>query len=451
MNAALRHAMPAGSARRAADRKASIHVLYKAYEIQRSLMNASSAWASMMADLLNDPRLPFSAYGPNQTMASALDVFAHATAPRGKPAFGIRTIQVDGQVHAVHETTVVHRPFGDLKRFTHDGLGADAPRLLLVAPMSGHYATLLRGTVERLLERAEVYITDWADAKYVPLAEGHFNLDDYIDYLIGFLEHIGPGTHMMAVCQPSVPAFAATAVLAAQKHPCRPLTLTMMGGPIDTRESPTAVNDHAVTKPYVWFKHNVITTVPENYPGAGRQVYPGFVQLTSFMSMNLGSHMMSHYKLFQHMVQGAEESAEATKTFYDEYRSVCDLPAEFYLQTVDVVFQRHALPQGEFIHRGQPVDLGAITDTAILCIEGERDDISGIGQTRAALKVTPNLPADMKQYLLAPEVGHYGIFNGSRWRKTIAPVIEAWMARYATRDNAADGKPRRGNKLAAVS
>lgn len=418
-------------------------MLYKAYEIQRSLMNASSAMASMTADMLNHQSNPWAGIGPTQMLASALDVFAHAAAPRGKPAFGLRVIHVDGAAHAVKETTVITRPFGDLKMFTHDGLPKDAPRLLLVAPMSGHYATLLRGTVERMLERCVVYITDWADAKYVPMAEGIFDLDDYIDYLTGFLEHIGPGAHMMAVCQPSVPALAATAIMGAEKHPCRPVTLTMMGGPIDTRESPTAVNDHAVTKPHVWFKHNVITTVPANYPGEGRRVYPGFVQLASFMSMNLGSHMMSHYKLYQHLMQGADDNAEATKTFYDEYRAVCDLPAEFYLQTVDLVFQRHALPKGEMLHRGKAVDLTAITDTAILCIEGERDDISGIGQTKAALKVTPNLGDDMKQYFLAPEVGHYGIFNGSRWRNSIAPVVDQWIAKFE--------KKAKGRKLTAVA
>jgi poly(3-hydroxybutyrate) depolymerase len=418
-------------------------VLYKAYEIQRSLMNAGSSWASMVADMLTDARNPWAGVGPSQTIANALDVFAHAAAPRGKPAFGIKVIHVDGHVHAVKETTVVTRPFGDLKMFTHDGLPKNAPRLLIVAPMSGHYATLLRGTVERMLERCVVYITDWADAKYVPLAEGVFDLDDYIDYLTGFLEHIGEGAHMLAVCQPSVPSLAATAIMGANKHPCRPLTLTMMGGPIDTRESPTAVNDHAITKPHVWFKHNVITTVPANYPGEGRRVYPGFVQLASFMSMNMASHMMSHYKLFQHMNAGADENADATKAFYDEYRAVCDLPAEFYLQTVDVVFQRHALPKGELVHRAQAVDLGEITDTAILCIEGERDDISGIGQTKAALKVTPNLPDEMKQYLLAPEVGHYGIFNGSRWRNSIAPVVEQWINTFE--------KKAKGRKLSVVA
>jgi poly(3-hydroxybutyrate) depolymerase len=405
-------------------------MLYKMYELQRAFLNAGSASASIVAEFLADPRFAPAQLGFGQSLSSALEVFAHAAAPRGKPAFGIRTVTVDGAVRAVKEVTEVHRPFGDLKKFTHEGLPADAPRLLIVAPMSGHYATLLRGTVERMLERCVVYITDWADAKYVPIEEGVFDLDDYIDYVTGFLEHIGPGAHVMAVCQPSVPAFAATAIMGAEKHPCRPVTLTMMGGPIDTRDSPTAVNDHAITKPYVWFKHNVITTVPANYPGVGRRVYPGFVQLASFMSMNLGSHMMSHYSLFNHMVQGDGESAEATKTFYDEYRAVCDLPAEFYLQTVDVVFQQHALPKGELVHRGKAVDLGNITDTAILCIEGENDDISGIGQTKAALKVTPNLPETMKKYHLAPEVGHYGIFNGSKWRNLIAPVIDAWIVKH---------------------
>lgn len=408
-------------------------MLYKAYEIQRSFLNAGSAMAAMAADFLGDPRYPLAGLAPSQAMASALEVFAHAAAPRGKPAFGIKTVQVDGKTHAVTESVVIQRPFGDLKKFSHTGLADDAPRLLIVAPMSGHYATLLRGTVERMLERHVVYITDWADAKQVPVSEGRFDLDDYIDYLIGHLEFIGPGAHVMAVCQPSVPALAATGVMAVLNHPCRPRTLTMMGGPIDTRESPTAVNDHAITKPYVWFKHNVITDVPVNYPGAGRKVYPGFVQLASFMSMNLGSHMMSHYGLFKHLVQGDGESADATKAFYDEYRSVCDITAEFYLQTVDVVFQQHLLPRGEFVHRDRIVDLGAITDTAILCIEGERDDISGIGQTRVALKVTPGLPDAMKKYHLAPEVGHYGIFNGSRWRSSIAPVVDEWIARHDAR------------------
>ncbi len=415
-------------------RSGDSEVLYNAYEMQRAVMSGASAWASISAALLSNPALPMGKFGFGQILASALEVFAHAAAPRGKPAFGIKTVTVDGKAHPVTETVVVQRPFGNLLRFSHAGLPDDAPRLLLVAPMSGHYATLLRGTLTRLLERAVVYITDWADAKMVPLDDGRFDLDDYIDYIIDFLEHTGPGTHLMAVCQPSVPALAATAVMAKSGNPCRPATLTMMGGPIDTREAPTSVNDLAMQRPLSWFEHSIITTVPLTYPGAGRKVYPGFLQLAGFLSMNLGSHIESHYAMFKHLVEGDDDSADATKAFYDEYRSVCDMTAEFYLQTVEHVFQRHSLPKGEFVHRGTVIDLGAIKDTAILAIEGENDDISGIGQTKAALHLTPNLPESQKRYLLAKKVGHYGIFNGSRWRAEIAPVVENWIVQH--------GKPR---------
>lgn len=405
-------------------------MLYKAYELQRAMLTGASVWASVTSEMLANPLSPFGAFGFGSVMSSALDVFAHAAAPRGKPAFDIESVTVDGQKHAVTEAIVLHRPFGNLLRFSHDGLPADAPKLLIVAPMSGHYATLLRGTVARMAERATVYITDWADAKTVPLEAGRFDLDDYIDYLIGFLEHIGPNTHVIAVCQPSVPALAATAIMGAAENPCRPSTLTMMGGPIDTREAPTSVNDLATTQPYSWFENTVIATVPAIYPGAGRKVYPGFLQLAGFMWQNINSHMMSHYQMFEHLVAGDEESADSTKAFYDEYRSVCDMTAEFYLQTIEHVFQRHSLPKGEFLHRGKPIDLTAIRDTAILAIEGEKDDISGIGQTNAALTLASKLPAGRKKYHLAPDVGHYGIFNGSKWRKSIAPVVEDWMAKH---------------------
>lgn len=405
-------------------------MLYTAYEMQRSWLNAASTMASVGAELLSNPALPFGYSGLGPVMASALEVFAHAAAPYGKPAFDIETVTVDGATHPVTEAIVLHRPFGNLLRFTHPGLPKDAPRLLIVAPMSGHFATLLRGTVARMIERCEVYITDWADAKMVPLEAGRFDLDDYIDYVIGYLEHIGPGTHMLAVCQPSVPALAATALMNAQKHPARPLSLTMMGGPVDTREAPTSVNDLAMQRPIEWFRNTVIATVPLQYPGAGRRVYPGFLQLAGFMSMNLGNHMLSHYHMFKHLVAGDGESAEATKAFYDEYRSVCDMDADYYLQTVEQVFQRQSLAKGEFMHRGTRVDLGAIRDTALLAVEGERDDISGIGQTRAALNLATNLAESRKKYLLAPEVGHYGIFNGSKWREFIAPVLEDWIKRH---------------------
>ena len=405
-------------------------MLYDVYEMQRSMLAGYSAMANWTSKLLSDPANPWGRIGGGKMMASALDVFAHVSASRGKPAFGLHRATVDGREVAVTEEVLVDKPFGRLIRFRRKGV-ASGPKLLIVAPMSGHYATLLRGTVERMLPVADVHITDWADAKLVPLSSGHFNLDSYIDYLVSFLEAIGPGTHMLAVCQPSVPCYAATALMSADAHPCRPKSLTMMGGPIDTREAPTAVNTLATDRPHAWFQQNAIATVPMAYPGAGRQVYPGFLQLAGFMSMNLGNHMVSHWEMFKHLVRGDGESADATKDFYEEYRSVCDMTAEFYLQTVDLVFQTHALPLGRMTHRGRLVDPGAITDVGLLAIEGERDDISGLGQTRAALTLATNLPDAKKRYFLAAGAGHYGIFNGSKWRDTIAPVVEQWMAANA--------------------
>ncbi|MFU7526923.1 polyhydroxyalkanoate depolymerase [Qipengyuania sp. ASV99] len=415
-------------------------MLYHAYEIQRSWMNSVSSWASISSSMLTNPANPFGKMGMMPMAANALDVFAHATANYGKPEFGITEIESGGKLFPVIEATVVNRPFGDLKRFRLDGVDtgetANRPKMLIVAPMSGHYATLLRGTVERMLETYEVYITDWADAAMVPLSEGDFDLDTYIDYLIEFLEYIeavepGRRPHMLAVCQPSVPAFAATALLNQHKSPATPLTLTMMGGPIDTRESPTTVNNHAMNRPIEWFRQSVIATVPANYRGAGRRVYPGFMQLSAFMSMNLQSHMMSHYEMFKHLTAGDDASAQATKDFYDEYRSVCDMTAEFYLQTVEEVFQKHSIPNGTFEHKGEVVDLTQLTDTALLAIEGERDDISGLGQTRAALKLATGLSEDKKRYYMAEGAGHYGIFNGSRWRTKVAPVVEEFISQHS--------------------
>ncbi|MDN4633344.1 polyhydroxyalkanoate depolymerase [Sphingomonas sp. PsM26] len=401
-------------------------MLYNAYEIQKSMLAGASAMADFSAGWLSNPSNPFAYFGGGAVMGSALEVFAHAAAPRGKPEFGLDTTQIDGATVAVREEIIARKPFGQLKRFVREGVET-GPKLLIVAPMSGHYATLLRGTVERMLPVADVYITDWRDAKLVPLSDGKFDLDDYIDYLIEFLEAIGPGAHMLAVCQPSVPCYAAACVMSADKNPCRPKTLTMMGGPVDTREAPTSVNTLATERPHSWFSQNVIATIPAMHPGAGRKVYPGFLQLAGFMSMNLGSHMMSHYEMFKHLVEGADLEADATKRFYEEYRSVCDMTAEFYLQTIDVVFQDHSLPKGTMLHRGRPVDPGAITDIAILAIEGEKDDISGLGQTRAALTIASNLPDEKKRYYMAEGAGHYGIFNGSKWRNKVAPVVEEWM------------------------
>ncbi len=412
-----------------------VSMLYNAYEMQRSMLAGASAMANFGAGMLNNPANPFSYFGGGPVLASALEVFAHAAAPRGKPAFDIDHVMVGDREVAVIEEIALRKPFGQLKHFRKSGV-TGGPKLLIVAPMSGHFATLLRGTVERMLPTADVYITDWRDAKLVPLSDGSFDLDDYVDYVIEFLETIGKAgdgsrPHMLAVCQPSVPCYAAAALMSADTNPHRPATLTLMGGPIDTREAPTAVNTLATERPHAWFEQNVIATIPATYPGAGRKVYPGFLQLAGFMSMNLGSHMMSHYEMFKHLVQGDDDSADATKDFYDEYRSVCDMTAEFYLQTIDVVFQDHSLPKGTMEHRGRVVDAGAITDIALLAIEGERDDISGLGQTKAALTLATGLPDDEKKYLMAKGAGHYGIFNGSKWRNIIAPVVEDWIAAHA--------------------
>ena len=406
-------------------------MLYDAYEVQRSILAGASKLAGLGAGWLSNPANPWGYTSMGPVVGASLEVFAHAAAPRGKPEFGIESVHIDGEDVPVHEEILLRKPFGQLKHFYREGHD-EGPHLLIVAPMSGHYATLLRGTVERLLPTCDVYIADWRDAKLVSLADGHFDLDDYIDYLVEFLTLIGTKTggrpHLLAVCQPAVPAFAATALMNEDKHPYRPKTLTMMGGPIDTREAPTAVNTLATQRPFSWFEQNVVATVPMIYPGAGRKVYPGFLQLAGFMTMNLGSHLVSHWEMFKHLVVGDEESASATQQFYDEYRSVCDMTAEFYLQTIDVVFQQHQLPRGEMEHRNRLVRPDAIRDTAILAIEGERDDISGIGQTKAALDITTKLPKARKQYLLAKDVGHYGIFNGRKWREQIAPVVEKFLA-----------------------
>ena len=402
-------------------------MLYDAYEVQRSLLAGAGRAASFGSGWLHNPANPWSYGAMGPIVAASLDVFAHAAAPRGKPEFGIKEVAVGRKLVEVSEEIVLTKPFGRLKHFKKDGV-EDQPKLLIVAPMSGHFATLLRGTVERMLPRQDVFITDWIDAKLVPVEQGGFDLDDYVDYLIEFLELMGPDSHMLAVCQPAVPAYAAVALMNADKHPATPRSLTMMGGPIDPRKAPTAVNTLATERPHAWFERNVIATVPMIYPGTGRKVYPGFLQLAGFMTMNLGSHLVSHWEMFKHLVVGDEESADSTRDFYDEYRSVADMSAEFYLQTIDVVFQRHLLPKGEMMHRGRKVDPAAITRTALLAIEGERDDISGLGQTKAALDLATKLKPGRKIYHMAKGVGHYGIFNGRKWREKIAPAVEKFIA-----------------------
>lgn len=412
-------------------------MLYTAYEWQRAWLAGAGSMAQSSSEWLLSSANPMSFVPTSPIIARALEVFAHAATPRGKPHFGLDHTLINGQQVPIELETVLERPFGTLRRFRRDPAhpamaGRWDPRLLIVAPMSGHYATLLRGTVERLLPDHDVFITDWADARMVPSEAGRFDLNDYVDYLIEFLDIIGPGAHVLAVCQPTVPAYAAVAYMAANGHRAVPLSLSMMGGPLDTREAPTSVDDIATERPFAWFEQNVIMKVPAGHPGAGRKVYPGFLQLAGFMSMNLANHMKSHWEMFKHLVEGDDEGAAATKAFYDEYRAVCDMTAEFYLQTIDWVFQRQLLARGQFVHRGQLIDPLAITDTALLAIEGERDDISGIGQTRAGLRLAENLPESKKQYHLAMGAGHYGIFNGRRWREQIAPVLEKFIRAHET-------------------
>jgi poly(3-hydroxybutyrate) depolymerase len=301
------------------------------------------------------------------------------------------------------------------------------PKLLIVAPMSGHYATLLRGTVEAFLTNHDVYVTDWVDARMVPLSEGGFDLDDYIDYVISILHHLGGDTHVVAVCQPSVPVLAATALMEADDDPYAPRSIILMGGPIDTRSNPTAVNILAEQRGVDWFRRNVITKVPFPHPGFMRDVYPGFVQLNGFMTMNLDRHLEAHRNLFRHLVDGDGDSAMKHREFYDEYLAVMDLSAEFYLQTVETVFIRHDLPLGKMTHRGKPVDLTKIRRVALLTVEGEHDDISGVGQTQAAHRMCSNIPDDMKSHYMQLGVGHYGVFNGSRFRSEIAPRISDFV------------------------
>jgi poly(3-hydroxybutyrate) depolymerase len=388
--------------------------------------------AQSYSEWLLSPVNPMSYVASGPIMARALEVFAHSTATRGKPEFGFDFTLVDHQQVPVREEIVLDKAFGQLKHFVRDPShpamqGRHDPRLLIVAPMSGHYATLLRGTVERMLPDHDVYITDWRDARQVPLDAGRFDLNDYVDYVIEFLSAVGPGAHVLAVCQPSVPCYAAVALMNRHDHPATPLTLSMMGGPIDTREAPTSVDDVATQRPFAWFEQNVVMTVPRQFPGAGRKVYPGFLQLAGFLSMNLANHMKSHWEMFKHLVDGDDESAAASKAFYEEYRSVCDMTAEFYLQTIDHVFQRQSIATGGFWHRGEIVDPASITRTALLAIEGERDDISGLGQTKAALDLATGLADSKKMYHMAEGAGHYGIFNGRRWRERIAPVLEQFI------------------------
>jgi polyhydroxyalkanoate depolymerase, intracellular len=407
-------------------------MFYQLYEMNHAAVAPFRAAADAMKFFYKNPLNPLSQTEFGRSISASLELFERVTRRYGKPEFGLPQTVVDGQPVAVTEEIIWAKPFCNLLHFRRD-LPASRPadeKILIVAPMSGHYATLLRGTVEALLPHADVYITDWIDARMVPVGEGSFDLDDYIDYLIEMLAVLGPGAHVVGVCQPSVPVLAAVAVMEGSKNPALPATMTLMGGPIDTRINPTAVNQLAQEHPLEWFRDNVIMTVPWPQPGVMRRVYPGFLQLSGFMSMNLDRHLTAHQEFFQHLVKNDGESAERHRDFYDEYLAVMDLTEEFYLQTVDTVFIKHALPKGEMMHRETRVDTTAIRNVALLTIEGENDDISGLGQTKAAHTICTNIPDEKRMHYMQPDVGHYGVFNGSRFRREIAPRIIEFTRRH---------------------
>ncbi|MBV9588663.1 MAG: polyhydroxyalkanoate depolymerase [Hyphomicrobiales bacterium] len=402
---------------------------YFLHEASLALIGPARAATEAARIFFENPANPASWTPFGRSVSAACDVFERSTRRYEKPEFGLTSTQIGGEKVAVSEEIVWQRPFGRLIHFAR-ALPAShpkQPKILLVAPMSGHYATLLRGTVEAFLPRYEVFVTDWSDARMVPLTSGHFGFDDYVDYVIEMLRHLGPNTHIIAVCQPSVPVSVAVAVLEAAKDPVSPTSMILMGGPIDTRESPTAVNVLAQERGIEWFRRHCITRVPFPYPGMMREVYPGFLQLSGFMAMNLDRHISAHWDYYKNLVQENGDSAEKHREFYDEYLAVMDLTAEFYLETVDRVFVRHLLPKGQMRYRGKAVDLADIRKTALMTIEGENDDISGVGQTQAAQRLCVNIPAEKRVHYLQKRVGHYGVFNGSRFRSEIVPRIDEFI------------------------
>jgi poly(3-hydroxybutyrate) depolymerase len=418
--------------------------LYWLYEMSHAALNPSRAWADATRLFFKNPVNPLSFTTYGKSVAAACELFERSTRRYGRPEWRITSALVGGERVPVQVSTVWERPFCRLlhfeRVFTHNPQRPQ-PRLLIVAPMSGHYPTLLRGTVEAFLPNHDVYITDWVDARMVPMSEGRFDLDDYIEYLISMLHALGGDTHVLAVCQPSVPVMAAVALMEADGDPYVPVSMVLMGGPIDTRVNPTVVNDLAERRGTDWFRRHVITKVPFPNPGFMRDVYPGFLQLNGFVSMNLDRHIEAHKQLFLHLVRGDGDSAQKHKEFYDEYLAVMDLAAEFYLQTVDVVFVRHALPKGEMTYRGRLIDPGKIKRVALLTVEGEHDDISGVGQTEAAHRLCVNIPPDRQAHWLQPGVGHYGVFNGSRFRAEIAPRISDFVLSMGQASRASRSPP----------
>ncbi len=407
-------------------------MLYAAYEMTHAAVSPFRAATVAARHMFGSAANPFAFTPHGRAMNAALDMFERATRRYGKPEWGITTTMVDGSAVPVSIEEFRGKPFCSLLHFRRDeramptGRPADPP-VLIVAPLSGHYATLLRGTVEAMLPEHDVYVTDWTDARTVPLSQGRFGLEDYTDYVIEFMRLLGPDLHVMAVCQPGPAVLAAASVLAEQDDPAQPASITLMGSPIDTRLSPTVPNELATSQELEWFEQKVIMSVPWPNPGMFRRAYPGFLQLTGFMTMNMDRHVNAHLQLYRHLIAGDGDSAEGHRTFYDEYMSVLDMTEEFYLETIKVIFQDHDLPDGRMMHRGKLIRPQAIKRTALMTVEGERDDISGVGQTQAAHTLCVNIPADMRKRLVHPKVGHYGIFNGRRWREEIQLEIRDFI------------------------
>ena len=412
-------------------------MLYSLYELGHLSMAPFRFAAMMQSRMLRSPLNPAADTEIARTAAAASELFETVTRRYRKPAWGIASTIIEDIDVPVAPKTVWSSPWADLLHFQRDPNALKAargdrtdPTVLLVAPMSGHYATLLRGTVEAFLPDHEVYVTDWADARMVPVLAGRFDFHDYIDHIVEMVRALGPETHIVAVCQPGPPVLAAVSLLAEADDPCTPATMTFMGSPIDARRSPTAPNKLAEQRSVEWFQKHMVHTVPAIYPGAFRRVYPGFLQLASFMGMNLPRHVDAHHEYFRHLVEGDGDSAQKHRDFYDEYLSVMDLTEEFYIQTLDEVFQRYTIATGEMMHRGSLIDPGAIRTTALLTVEGENDDISGIGQTQAAHDICANIPERMRQDYIQASVGHYGVFNGKRFRTEIAPRMRAFMRTF---------------------
>ncbi|QII86196.1 polyhydroxyalkanoate depolymerase [Bordetella hinzii] len=405
-------------------------MLYELHEMQRAFLRPLAAFTDASSQLFSSPYSPL-AYTPlSRQLAASCELLHRIGKEYQKPAWGLESTAIDGRAVKVVEAVALDKPFCRLVHFQRDLRRTAArkdPRVLVVAPLSGHHATLLRDTVRALQPAHDVYVTDWVDARMVPTSAGPFHLDDYVRYIQEFIRHLGPDLHVISVCQPTVPVLAAISLMAAADEPVQPRSMVMMGGPIDPRESPTQVNNLATTKPYSWFETQLIHAVPLNYPGAGRKVYPGFLQHAGFMAMNPDRHLKSHYDFYLHLLRGDDSDAAAHRRFYDEYNAVLDMPAEFYLDTIRTVFQEFQLPEGSWQIDGERVRPQAIKKTTLLTVEGELDDISGQGQTRAAIKLCSGIPAARKAHYTVQGAGHYGIFSGRRWRELVCPKIAEFI------------------------